>query len=99
MRMMLTDLDFRFNQEFSAAPPDAYQRLLLDAMNGDASLFARSDEVELAWGIIDPILAAWNSPAAPPMESYPVGLWGPEASTLWMRKQGREWFDVCPVLH
>jgi glucose-6-phosphate 1-dehydrogenase len=99
MRMMLTDLDFRFNREFSVAPPDAYQRLLLDAMNGDTSLFARSDEVELAWGIIDPILAAWNSPAAPPMESYPVGLWGPEASTQWMRKQGREWFDVCPVLH
>ena len=58
--------------------PDAYQRLLLDALNGDASLFARSDEVELAWGIIDPILAAWQSPAAPPLETYPLGDWGPD---------------------
>ena len=50
--------------------PDAYQRLLLDAMNGDASLFARSDEVEVAWGIIDPILAAWQAP--PPRRWKPI---------------------------
>ena len=57
--------------------PDSYQRLLLDAMNGDASLFARSDEVEVAWSIIDPILAAWQSPAAPPLETYPARRLGP----------------------
>jgi glucose-6-phosphate 1-dehydrogenase len=79
--------------------PDSYQRLLLDAMSGDASLFARSDEVETAWSIIDPILAAWQSPAAPPMETYPRGDWGPPSSSDWMHAQGREWFDVCPVLH
>jgi len=99
MRLRMTDLEFRFAREFSASLPDAYQRLLLDAINGDASLFARSDEVELAWGIIDPILAAWNSPAAPPLEIYPKGEWGPDSSLEWMRAQGREWFDVCPVLH
>ena len=64
----------------------------------DASLFARSDEVELAWGIVDPILAAWRSPASPPLFQYPTGLWGPTECTDWMFKQGREWFDVCPVL-
>jgi glucose-6-phosphate 1-dehydrogenase len=99
MQLRLTDLEFRFQREFSSAMPDSYQRLLLDAINGDASLFARSDEVELAWGIIDPIVAAWESPAAPPLKSYPQGDWGPESSTRWMRDQGREWFDVCPVLH
>lgn len=99
MRMRTTDLDYRFNQDYSGQLPDAYQRLLLDAATGDASLFARSDEVELAWGIIDPILNAWQSPAAPPLEIYEPGLWGPESSTDWMRQQGREWFDVCPVLH
>jgi glucose-6-phosphate 1-dehydrogenase len=98
MKLRLTDLDFRFAREFQGELPDAYQRLLLDAMTGDASLFARSDEVELAWGIVDPILAAWNSPAAPPLEVYPPSLWGPEGSIDWMRRQGREWFDVCPVL-
>jgi glucose-6-phosphate 1-dehydrogenase len=99
MKLRLTDLDFNFQEEFRSTLPDAYQRLLLDALNGDASLFARSDEVELAWSIIDPIIAAWQSPAAPPLEVYPTGLWGPDCSNEWMQSQGRQWFDVCPVLH
>jgi glucose-6-phosphate 1-dehydrogenase len=98
MRFRMTDLQFRFQEAFAKELPDAYQRLLLDALNGDASLFARSDEVELAWGIIDPILAAWNSPAAPPLEIYPAGLWGPQCAAEWIEAQGRQWFDVCPVL-
>jgi glucose-6-phosphate 1-dehydrogenase len=99
MKLRSTDLDFSFAREFTGTMPDSYQRLLLDAMNGDASLFARHDEVEVAWSIIDPILAAWQSPAAPPLETYPLGDWGPACSDEWMRSQGREWFDVCPVLH
>jgi glucose-6-phosphate 1-dehydrogenase len=99
MKLRTANLDFKFAREFTGDMPDAYQRLLLDAMNGDASLFARSDEVECAWSIIDPILAAWRSPAAPPLESYPKEQWGPAYSDEWMRNQGREWFDVCPVLH
>ncbi|MFP6676045.1 MAG: glucose-6-phosphate dehydrogenase [Pirellulaceae bacterium] len=99
MRPRNAELDYRFQRAVRGALPDAYQRLLMDALGGDASLFARSDEVELAWGIVDPILAAWSSPAAPPLEMYDVGCWGPESSTRWMRDQGREWFDVCPVLH
>ena len=78
--------------------PDAYQRLLLDSLTGDASLFARSDEVELAWGIIDPIIEAWKSPAAPDLFPYTPGLWGPAEAGEWMHRQKREWFDVCPVL-
>ena len=99
MNLTMTDLDFSFQREFSGDMPDAYQRLLLDALNGDASLFARSDEVELAWQVIDPILAAWNSPAAPTMGEYELGQWGPDGSNQWMQSQGRQWFDVCPVLH
>ncbi|WP_040351831.1 glucose-6-phosphate dehydrogenase [Blastopirellula marina] len=99
MRTRTTDLDFRFRRQFAGDLPDAYQRLLLDAIQGDASLFARSDEVELAWGIVDPILAAWNSPAAPELVKYEAGGWGPDSSTDWMMKQGRQWFDVCPILH
>jgi glucose-6-phosphate 1-dehydrogenase len=98
MKTRMSPLDFRFAADVDGDLPDAYQRLLLDAMNGDASLFARSDEVELAWSIIDPIIAAWRSPAAPPLDVYEPGLWGPEESTEWMRGQNREWFDVCPVL-
>jgi glucose-6-phosphate 1-dehydrogenase len=98
MKLESANLDFKFAREFAGEMPDAYQRLLLDAMNGDASLFSRSDEVECAWGIVDPILAAWHSPAAPPLEIYPKGEWGPPSSDEWMKAQGREWFDVCPVL-
>jgi glucose-6-phosphate 1-dehydrogenase len=100
MKLRMTDLNFSFSREYiGKALPDAYQRLLLDALNGDASLFARHDEVELAWGIIDPILAAWESPAAPTLETYPPGQWGPDSSDEWMKQQNRTWFDVCPVLH
>ena len=99
MKLRMTDFDFRFAREFSGSLPDAYQRLLLDVLNGDASLFARSDEVELAWSIIDPIQSAWDGTMARELEKYPNGQWGPTSCSAWMRRQGREWFDVCPILH
>ncbi len=99
MRVRLTDLDFRFREKFRGAMPEAYQRLLLDVMQGDPSLFSRSDEVELAWSLIDPIQNAWRDQQVPQLEFYEAGTWGPPSSIEWMRRQGREWFDVCPVLH
>jgi glucose-6-phosphate 1-dehydrogenase len=99
MKLRLADLDFSFQREFHGVMPEAYQRLLLDAMQGDASLFARADEVETAWNIIDPILKAWKDRNEPTLYQYEPGLRGPEQSTEWMRSQGREWFDICPVLH
>ena len=98
MKTRTSTLDFDFRQTSGGSMPDAYQRLLLDAITGDASLFARSDEVELAWSIIDPIIAAWRSPAAPALYPYESGFWGPPESSDWMQNQKREWFDVCPVL-
>jgi glucose-6-phosphate 1-dehydrogenase len=97
MKMRLSNLDFRFDSSGKELP-DAYQRLLLDALLGDPGLFARSDEVEQAWRIVDPIIAAWRSPAAPTLHSYEPGLWGPEQASEWMHNQGRNWFDVCPVI-
>jgi len=99
MRRRLVDLSFNFRQQFTGEMPDAYQRLLLDAMRGDASLFARSDEVEASWAIIDPIQAAWDAAGGPELGLYEIGQWGPPASTEWMQNQGRQWFDSCPVLH
>ncbi len=98
MKLRLTDLDFTFRDRFAGTMPDAYQRLLLDVMHGDASLFARADEVELAWRIVDAIHAAWESPHGPPLELYEAGGWGPPGSTEWMARQGRQWFDSCPML-
>ncbi len=98
MKLRLTDLDFTFRDKFASTMPDSYQRLLLDVMHGDASLFARADEVELAWKIIDPIQTAWEKPGGPPIELYEAGGWGPPNSTDWMYRQDREWFDSCPML-
>jgi glucose-6-phosphate 1-dehydrogenase len=98
MELRFTDLDFRFDSRFAKSMPDAYERLLLDVLAGDASLFARSDEVECAWGIIDPILAHWQSAHAPPLSYYEPGVWGPDANRQWIERDGREWLDVCPVL-
>lgn len=99
MQLRMTDLSFRFRDKFAGPMPEAYQRLLLDAINGDASLFARADEVEAAWSIVDPIQAAWDAAAQPPLLPYEPGEWGPVEATEWMARQERLWFDTCPVLH
>ncbi|MEN6449950.1 MAG: glucose-6-phosphate dehydrogenase [Thermoguttaceae bacterium] len=98
MQLRLTELGFNFRDKFAEPMPEAYQRLLLDVMNGDASLFSRADEVELAWSIIDPIQRGWQKPGWPPLALYEAGGWGPPNSVEWMCRQYREWFDACPAL-
>jgi glucose-6-phosphate 1-dehydrogenase len=98
MKLRMTDLNFSFREKFAQRMPEAYQRLLLDVMQGDASLFSRADEVELAWSIIDPIERGWERPGWPPLALYEAGGWGPPDATGWMCRQYREWFDYCPVL-
>ncbi len=98
MQLRLTDLDFRFDSKFAKALPEAYERLLLDVMTGDASLFARSDEVELCWSLIDPILQTWQKTGAPELAFYDIGYWGPRECNKWIWRDGRDWFDVCPAL-
>lgn len=97
MRLRLTDLDFRFSN-LKTRIPEAYERLLLDTLLGDASLFARADEVERSWELIDPVLRVWESDEGPEPFIYEPEGWGPMESMNWMWNQGREWFDTCPVL-
>jgi glucose-6-phosphate 1-dehydrogenase len=99
MKLRQTDLDFRYQREFHDVMPDAYERLLLDALEGDASLFTRADEVEAAWSICDPILDEWQHRDKPALLIYDPGGWGPSECSDWMALQGREWFDACPVLN
>ncbi len=93
LRMEPVKMDFRYSTSFGKASPFAYERLLLDAIAGDATLFARRDEVESAWKFIDHIEAAWHkSPTPPPMASYPAGSWGPEeADRMLDQDGGRAW--------
>ncbi len=84
-------MDFHYGTSFGKASPEAYERLLLDAMSGDATLFARRDEVEQAWDFIDRIESAWREPEAPQLYEYPAGTWGPEAADELLARDGRAW--------
>ncbi len=77
------DMDFSYREAFSGPEHSAYETLLVDCMTGDATLFARRDEVETAWAVVDPIIEAWESRAAPNFPNYAAGTWGPpEADAL-----------------
>jgi len=96
MRTRSVDMEFHYARDFGAAAlPDAYERLLLDAMQGDASLFARADEIELAWGLIDPILAGWEQPDAPALAFYAPGSRGPAEADEFLAQDGRAWTYGC----
>jgi len=85
-------MDFHYGTSFGKASPEAYERLLLDAMSGDATLFARRDEVEEAWAFIDPIEKAWAAKKdAPGLFFYPAGSWGPEEADDLLARDGRAW--------
>ena len=82
-------MDFDYCKAFRRESPEAYQRLLLDAMLGDATLFARRDEVEAAWTLVTPIAQAWEAGGEP--EPYPAGSWGPRCADELLAREGRTW--------
>ena len=85
------DMEFHYSDSFGkTALPDAYERLLLDTITGDASLFTRADEVETAWGIIDPIIKVWEAQKEP-LVLYDPGSWGPRESDELLALDGRSW--------
>ena len=77
------------------AIPEAYERLLLDALQGDAALFMRSDEIERAWEIMDPLIAVTEQASAPQPESYAVGSEGPASADAFLTRDGRAWQKLC----
>ena len=91
------DLEFHYAEAFrGTAIPEAYERLLLDAMAGDASLFTRADEVEAAWELIDPISQYWQSEQFPQLGVYEPGTWGPADSDALLARDNRSWIDSPP---
>ena len=90
------DLEFHYQSAFGGqANPDAYERLLLDALTGDASLFARNDEIEQAWTIMDPFISGLSAPQAPPPAEYLPGTWGPQEADDLIQGDGRDWLRGC----
>jgi glucose-6-phosphate 1-dehydrogenase len=99
MTMRPAELNFFFGETFQETPiPESYERLLLDALNGDASLFARKDEIGLAWKYIDAIRGGWSGEAAPALQLYEQGSWGPTDADRLLWKDGRWWVQEA-VLH
>jgi glucose-6-phosphate 1-dehydrogenase len=90
------DMDFHYRTSFEEERlPEAYERLLLDIIQGDAALFTRGDEIEMAWRLIEPIIEGWQSPEAPPLHSYPIGSWGPREANVLLAREEHHWLRGC----
>jgi glucose-6-phosphate 1-dehydrogenase len=92
MRLREVPLDMSFADAFKTRNPDAYERLVLDVVRGNQTLFMRRDEVEAAWIWIDPILQAWSNSTELP-KPYTAGTWGPSAGIALIERDGRTWLD------
>lgn len=89
-RVRTVSMDFSYGAAFLEETPDAYERLLLDSMVGDPTLFIRSDEVEQSWRIVAPLQEAWRDPTFP-VARYEAGTWGPDEADRMLAKTGRQW--------
>ncbi|MBN1465620.1 glucose-6-phosphate dehydrogenase [candidate division KSB1 bacterium] len=84
-------MDFRYGTSFGQTPPDAYERLLLDALLGDSTLFTRSDENQMAWRLLDPLFKRWEQLGKIELPQYQIGTWGPAQADGLLRNDQREW--------
>jgi glucose-6-phosphate 1-dehydrogenase len=90
------NMDFHYSDLTNTKVPSAYERLLLDCMQGDATLYARGDAVEKAWEFVQPIINAWETNPEIPIYGYPAGTWGPEHSDSLIK--GANWRFPCKNL-
>ena len=90
MKIRTVHMDFLYGATFREGLPEAYERLILDAMLGDATLFTRADEIEEQWALVDAIVAAWqrDRPAFP---NYSAGTWGSASADELLHRDGRSW--------
>lgn len=89
-------MEFHYRSSFVDKPlPGAYERLLLDVLQGDAALFTRNDEIELAWSLVDPVLQGWYTAGAPPLVTYEPGSEGPAEAVQLLAQAGRNWQLGC----
>jgi glucose-6-phosphate 1-dehydrogenase len=91
LRVRPVEMDFTYDSSFGVASPEAYERLLLDVMKGDATLFTRNDEIEESWDLLAPIFKEWESANPPPVYQYEAGTWGPSAADDLIRTTKDSW--------
>ncbi len=90
-RVRPVEMDFTYDSSFGVASPEAYERLLLDVMKGDPTLFTRNDEIEESWDLLAPIFESWSSPDAPPVLRYEAGSWGPPEADELLKPMRHSW--------
>nr|MBA2568329.1 glucose-6-phosphate dehydrogenase [Actinomycetota bacterium] len=90
MRLRTVHMDFMYGGSFRTGLPEAYERLILDAMRGDATLFTRADEVDEQWTLVDAIVGAWKGDR-PTFPNYEAGSWGPASADELIQRGGRAW--------
>jgi glucose-6-phosphate 1-dehydrogenase len=91
LRVRTVEMDFTYDHSFGIASPEAYERLLLDAMKGDQTLFTRDDEIDESWDLLAPIFEAWTGTEPPPLNSYEAGTWGPPEFDQLLESSGHSW--------
>lgn len=96
MHLAPVTLDFAYSRAFGASPPDAYERLILDGMLGDATLFLRRDEVESAWALVDSITNGWFGSGRRMLPTYEAGTWGPREADELIQRDERAWWNPAP---
>ena len=96
LRLRESSLDMTFAETFGGRHPDAYERLLMDVVRGNQTLFMRRDEVETAWHWVDPIIAAWAEAGQAP-KPYAAGSWGPSAAVALIERDGRTWHEEADL--
>jgi glucose-6-phosphate 1-dehydrogenase len=89
MEVRDVNMDFSYGHSFTESSPEAYERLILDVLLGEPSLFPNSDEVELSWEILEPVIDQWAKRGKP--APYPAGTWGPDSATEMLARTGRKW--------
>ena len=99
MRLQTVNMDFYYDEAFHVEPPEAYETLLYDVMQGDSTLFMRADQEHVAWSLIDPILQAWTNTPSADFPNYPAGTWGPEAGEALIARDGRSWHSMPVDTH
>jgi glucose-6-phosphate 1-dehydrogenase len=92
------NMDFHYDSLANGKIPEAYQRLLLDCMQGDATLFSRGDAIEQSWSLVDPILNEWENNPDFPMHGYPAGTWGPQQADDLIEDPSMTWRYPCKNL-
>jgi len=92
------NMDFHYADLAGKPIPEAYQRLLLDCMQGDSTLFTRGDAIEQAWSIVDPILSSWENNTDIPIYGYPAGTWGPQQADILIDDPALTWRYPCKNL-